>query len=398
MIDKLQHIPAELWALLAEMAPFLLFGFLFAGILSVVISTQFVTRHLGGSGPWPVIKATIFGIPLPLCSCGVIPVGASLRRSGASKGATAGFLASTPETGVDSFLVTLSLMGPVFAIYRLVTSFLAGLCTGVAVDLFDKDDTPAKGAKAEGMPEQAECCSSQHNGMSGCEHNHSESAVPRPDRTCCEDTDSVRQDADDCCASEASDGCCGEDTSANQQSWLVRAMRYALVTLPQDLARSLVVGVLIAALVSVFVPDDFLAGTLGAGIWGMLAMMVVSLPFYVCATASVPIAAALLLKGISPGAALVFLMTGPATNAATITTIWRVMGMRTTVIYLLSIAGIALAAGLTFNSLFGDISIPDMVGQGQMLPAIVGHTSAVVLLVILAVALLPERWRRRVTP
>jgi uncharacterized membrane protein YraQ (UPF0718 family) len=141
--DWLFKFMHEFWEVLGEMAPYLLFGFLVAGILSVYISQKFVERHLGGRGFWAVLKASLFGIPLPLCSCGVIPVAASLRKQGAGKGAVTSFLISTPQTGVDSILVTLSLLGPVYAIFRPVASFIKGVIGGMAVSIFDPEDKPA---------------------------------------------------------------------------------------------------------------------------------------------------------------------------------------------------------------------------------------------------------------
>ena len=280
----------SLWDTMREMAPFLLFGFFVAGVLSVFIQPETVEHHLGGSGFKQVIKAALFGVPLPLCSCGVIPVGASLRRHGASAGATTSFLISTPQTGVDSIMVTLSLLGPVFAIFRPIVSFVSGVFGGTLVNVFGIDKDP-----------------------------------PRPD--------------DPVCVGE----CC---TGAPGQNRFIRAIRYGFITLPRDINKALIVGVVIAGLIAALVPDDYFSTVLGGGILSMLVMMLVGIPIYVCATASVPIAAALIMKGVSPGAALVFLMTGPATNAATISTVWKTMGRRAAGLYLGTVAGASILAGL----------------------------------------------------
>jgi uncharacterized membrane protein YraQ (UPF0718 family)/copper chaperone CopZ len=318
------------WNTIREMSPFLLFGFLVAGLLSVLVKPETVERHLGGRGFWQVFKAAIFGVPLPLCSCGVIPVAASLRRHGASAGATTSFLISTPQTGVDSIMVTLSLLGPVFAIFRPVVAFLSGLFGGTLVNLFGYE----KGA----APEEPSACAAE------------------------------------CCAGTQNHG------------GLLRAFKYGFMTLPRDISKALIIGILIAGAISAAIPDDYLSGVLGGGIVSMLIMMAVGIPVYVCATASVPIAAALMMKGTSPGAALVFLMTGPATNAAAITTVWKVMGRRIAAIYLAAVAVSALVAGLVLDMVFKGSGAHAMAHAHWMLPGYVNTICAFALLGVLAYA------------
>lgn len=319
------EIALAFWATLSEMAPYLLFGFLVAGALSVLLSPATVERHLGGRGVWPVLKASLFGVPLPLCSCGVIPVAASLRRHGASKGATTAFLLSTPQTGVDSVLVTFSLLGPLFAVFRPFAALITGLLGGAITEIAAGTDRP-------------------------------DAAPP------CRDA---------CCASSASRG-----------GWF-RALHYGFVTLPQDIGRALLLGLVVAGVIAVFVPGNFFAETLGTGLLPMIVMMLMGIPVYVCATASVPIAAAMMAKGISPGAALVFLMTGPATNAAAIATIWRLLGRRCALVYLGVVAASALAAGLVLDYLFVSAHIPATHHAHGMLPQLVKTVSAIALLLIL---------------
>lgn len=332
MLELLTNVATEFWFVLSEMAPYLLFGFLFAGLLSVLLSAEMVERHLGGRGIWPVVKATIFGIPLPLCSCSVIPVAASLHRHRASRGATTSFLLSAPQTGVDSIMVTFSLLGPVLAVFRPLAAFFTGLVGGSLVTLFQ----PAEAEKGE-------------NGVPSCE--------------------------DECC------------TNVNRSGRVTRALRYGFMTLPRDIGKALLIGLLIAGLISALIPDDYLSGVLGAGIGAMLVMMLLGIPVYVCATASVPVAAALIAKGVSPGAALVFLMTGPATNAAAITTTWKIMGRRTAIIYLATVAVTALAAGMFLDYIFttqGGSAAPSMPG---MIPGFVKTACALILLSVLGAAM-----------
>jgi len=328
MIDAARQIAIDFWATIAEMSPYLLFGFFVAGVLSILISQRLVERHLGGRGLLPLLKATVFGIPLPLCSCGVIPVSMSLHKHGASKGATVSFLLSTPQTGIDSIFVTYSLLGPVFAIFRPLAALVTGLLGGGLVDIFAQ---PAAGQSAP-APCSDECCSEK-------------GVKPR----------------------------------------FVTGMKYAFVTLPRDIGKAMLVGLFIAAVIAVIVPDGFFAEKLGTGIGAMLLMMVLGIPLYVCATASVPVAAALILKGLTPGAALVFLMTGPATNAAGLATIWRTMGRRTALLYLLAVAGSALGAGSLLDFLALNINIPVISEHHhEVLPPWVKHIAAVVLLLLLA--------------
>ncbi len=284
----------EFLATMMAMAPYLLFGFVAAGIISVLVAPEQVRRHLGGHGLWPVIKAALFGVPLPLCSCSVIPVTVSLLKHGASRGAATAFLLSTPETGVDSIVVTYGMLGPVFGIVRPLAAFIAGVLGGGAVALVEGK---------EGTGTVAAC----------------------------------------------TDECCVRDGSRR----LVRAARFALITLPRDLARPLLTGLMIAGVIAALTPDDFFVSGLGTGMVPMLVMLAVGIPMYVCSTASVPIAVALIQKGLSPGAALVFLIAGSGTNAATVAAVWKIMGVRTTVIYLASVAITALVSGGVLNLILG---------------------------------------------
>lgn len=339
MTETLIEIAIGFWATLCQMAPYLLFGFLVAGILSVFIKPEWVERHLGRKGLWSAVKASLFGVPLPLCSCGVIPVGASLRRHGAGKGATTSFLISTPQTGVDSIFVTWSLLGPVYAIFRPVAAFLSGVLGGLLVTLFGGEDTADTDIETNRPPTCNEACCADQGG-----------------------------------------------------SKIRHVLEYGFITLPEDIGPSLLVGLVIAGLIAALVPEGFFVQYLGAGLLAMLVMMVLGIPLYVCATASVPIAAALMWKGATPGAALVFLMTGPATNAATVATIWRTMGGRTVALYLASVAGSALAAGLALDALFAlpAVPMPEHVHEAGI-PAWKA-ASAVLLLAILGYALIRRRF------
>jgi uncharacterized membrane protein YraQ (UPF0718 family)/copper chaperone CopZ len=334
----LTQILSAAWQTITEMSPYLLFGFAVAGFLSVLVSPELVERHLGGKGISPVVKASLLGVPLPLCSCGVIPVMASLRRHGSSRGAALSFLISTPQTGVDSILVTYGLLGPVFAIFRPIVAFLSGIAGGALANLFEETKAVSAGS--------TEC-------------------------------------TDECCASP--DG---------KNRW-VRALRYGFVVLPRDIGRAMILGIVAAGVISALVPDDFLVGVLGTGLLAMVAMMIIGVPMYVCATASVPIAAALIAKGLTPGAALVFLITGPATNAAAVVTLWSVLGRRTTFIYLATVASTALASGILLDLFFeAKPSMSAMHVAHEMLPHWIETACAFTLIGVLAPAALGPLFRR----
>ncbi len=296
----------DTWHIFEQMAPYLLFGFLAAGVLSVVIPTDWVKRHLGGSGFLPVLKASFFGIPLPLCSCSVLPVTIGMYRQGASKASCVSFLLSTPQTGIDSVAVTYALLGPVFAVFRP----LAALLTGVFGGLFVK---------------------------------------------CCGLSEQVRPE-EDIVESKGLNVCC---TRNHLPDFLRRIFKFGFVSLPKDIVPALLLGILIAGGMSAFLPPDYLVAYIGGGIVSIFLLMAAGVPVYVCATASVPIAAGFIHMGASPGAALAFLISGPATNVAAFSAVFKVFGKRVMFVYLTTIVFSAVGFGLLLDWLmpvFGDFS------------------------------------------
>tara|TARA_B100000579_G_C22812856_1_gene846187 strand:+ start:185 stop:1408 length:1224 start_codon:yes stop_codon:yes gene_type:complete len=320
-MNNIVNFIIEFWLLLNEMSPYLLFGFLIAGILSVIISPEIVQKNLGGKGFGPIFKASLFGIPLPLCSCGVIPVASSLYNRGASKSSTTSFLISTPQTGIDSIMVTYSMLGPIFAIFRPIVALITGILGGSLVALI--------GEEKENI--------------------------------------NINQD---------------KDKIIDKKSIIKKIFNYGFVSLPQDIGKPLIIGVLLAALISMLIPDDFFAGYIGNGIFGMLFMMLMSIPLYICATASVPIAVVLMLKGVSPGAALVFLMAGPATNTATIGTIWKVLGKKTALIYLFSVGICSIIFGLILNQFTVDRDINFHSHQHLFSDSIINDITSIILILV----------------
>ena len=281
-----KHFFADLFEIFNEMSPYLMLGFIFAGLLHVFFPKQKVSRYMGRKNRNSVINASLIGVPLPLCSCGVIPTGISFYKHGASRGSTVSFLISTPQTGIDSILVTYSLLGLPFALIRPIVAFFSGVIGGIFTNFNTK--------------------------------NEKEEEV--------DDTDDKKE-------------------TLSRVEKTREMFRYAFVEFLQDISNWLIIGLVLAAIVSVIVPPDFFATHLGNGFLGKIIILIAAIPVYVCATASVPIAAVLMIKGLSPGAALVFLMAGPATNVATITMIGKVLGKRSLFSYLISIIGGALIFG-----------------------------------------------------
>ena len=261
---------AEIIDLINKMSPYLLLGFLLAGIMHAFLPSRLYRRYLGGSSFRSVVNAALLGVPLPLCSCGVIPTAMSLRREGASKGAAVSFLIATPQTGVDSIFATYSLMGLHFALLRPLAALVTALFGGELVNLFDKRDEALRADE--------------------------QSVIPKA------------------------------QTFVEK---LVEALRYAFVDMMQDIGRWLVVGLVVAGLITLFVPDSFFALFADNSLLSMLIVLLFAMPMYLCATGSIPIAVALMMKGLSPGTALVLLMAGPAVNAASMMVVGKVLGRRT---------------------------------------------------------------------
>ncbi len=330
-MEKVQNILMEIWLVTAAMAPYLLFGFLMAGVLSVLVSKEFVRRHLGGRGWLGSLKAALVGVPMPICSCGVIPLAASLRKHGASRGATASFLASTPQTGIDSLMITYALLGWVFAVFRAAVAFLSGILCGTAV--------------AAVSPRESE-------------------ATPVCEDECCQPT---------------------------EQSTIRRMLSYGFITLPRDIAKAVVIGIILSGIISGLVPDDFFSDSIGDSPVSMLLMLIIGIPLYVCSSASVPIALAFIKAGISPGAALVFLITGPATNAATLTTLWQIIGRRQLIVFLVTLALCALAAGFAMNMFTPSLGVMDQVCHSECEPGSLQVFWSILLALVLLKGLLPER-------
>ncbi|HOW71886.1 MAG TPA: SO_0444 family Cu/Zn efflux transporter [Phycisphaerae bacterium] len=332
------------WEVFLQAGPWLFFGFLAAGVIHALVPVGQVTRHLGKPGLGGVIKAALVGAPLPLCSCSVIPVASSIRRQGASRGATASFLISTPETGVDSIAISYALLGPFMAVVRPIAALATAVFAGW---LIDRSDRSGNDSAQRVSPSQAS---------------------PKP---CCHH-----------CSSEASVDA-GERVGLFGRAGV--AVRYGFVEMFADLAHWLVLGFVLAGLVSAVVPPGSLERYIGSGWTAMLIMLAIGMPMYVCATSSTPIAAALIAKGLSPGAALVFLLVGPATNMTTMVIVGRQLGRRSLAIYIASIAVVAILFGLGTDALLSSAPVAQaaVVHHSHHESGLAGWPFAIVLLLFI---------------
>ena len=364
MIAFLKAFALNTWYMVAEMAPYLIFGFAIAGLLHILIRKEQVQRLLGKPGLGAVFKACLIGVPIPLCSCSVIPVAASLHKSGASRGATAAFLSSTPQTGVDSILATYSLMGGLFATVRVVVAFVSGIVTGFLIELFCNNRMEGNAPTSSPASSLSPNLTPNPNPQSTPSKISSMSMIKTPQVSALK-----------------------PQVSSPQPSRLSTALRYGFINLPADLAAALLVGLALAGLITTLLPPDLISGHFSTGPLAFLLATAISLPLYICATASIPMAYALMAAGLSPGAALIFLIAGPATNTATIITLWKMLGHKATLIYLGSLIVIAWIAGWLLNSTLGAQTIEHSVHQHtSMQPEWWQHLSGIALILILLIS------------
>ena len=335
-------ILGETWGLLLDSGIYILFGIFVAGLLKMYLSPEYVARNLGEGRFASVFKAALLGIPIPLCSCGVLPAAASLKKQGANNGATAAFLISTPESGVDSISITYALLDPVMTVARPVAAFITAITAGIGENLLNPPRPPANG-----------------NGLQSCVVD-----------ACCDGVE------------------CSPTEHANHHSFAEKfraGLGYAVRDLWGDLAGWFAIGLLIAGVISALIPDDIIGSYLGGGIGSMLLMLLIGIPLYICATASTPIAAAMILKGVSPGAALVFLLVGPATNMASLSVLFGFLGKRATALYLTAIAVMSVISGLVLDMVYelSGISAQATVGQAaEFIPVWVKIVGVIILAII----------------
>lgn len=327
VLQILQNVLTETVRLFIEISPYLIMGFFFAGLLHVLLGEEYIKKHFAVSGALASVKAALFGVPLPVCSCGVIPLAESLRREGASKSATMSFLVSTPSSGVDSIFATYALMGPVYAVFRPIASFVSGILVGIVTHWLERKETPATSTDA------------------------SAGAIDKKER----------------------------------KKSFKEVFVYGFRVIPSEIAKWLIIGVVIGGAISALVPEDFGARYLSSPFLSYLVILLISIPIYVCATGSIPIAASLIAKGVLPGAALALLIAGPATNTVTISFLYKKMGAKITAVYILSIVAVSIVSGLLFDWIWRemDLSVGLVAKGGAHLPHIVQYACGAFMLIVL---------------
>jgi hypothetical protein len=339
-LDILEKFFWQFVTLFSEMAPFLLLGFLLAGILHVWVPNHLYVPKISKPNFKSVLWSALFGVPLPICSCGVIPTSIALRREGASKGASVSFLISTPATGVDSILATYSLLGGPFAVLRPVAAFVTAMLGGVFTNLLTKGEA-AKDTEPAEVSKIGEAHQPHHEHEHSHEHSH--------------------HDGD--CECEHCECGLSADSEPVKRSFVEKlraTAEYGFVNMIGDVSKWLVIGLLLGALIAAFVPDDFFLFLHEYPLLCMVVVLVLAMPMYTCATGSIPLALALVEKGITPGAALVLLMAGPATSIASMLVVGKAFGKRTLAAYLVSIAFGAMFFGFIVDTFLMDTFLSSM--------------------------------------
>lgn len=326
--------------LLDAMSLYIMVGLLIAGILKQLIPDDFVSSHLGKNSMSSVVKATLFGIPLPVCSCSVIPLAQGLRKEGASKGAVQSFLISTPITGVDSVLATFSLFGLVFTLFRVLSSIIIAISVGLVQNFIQKED----------------------------EHVISESV--------------------------SSCGC-SSLTDKKKIFSFIGVFKYGYGTLFEDMAKALIIGLVLGSLFVTFMPKEYAQILFENQILTYFVVILFSMPLYTCATASLPIAAAFMLQGMSPGAVFIFLTAGPATSAVTMSVVYKMLGRTSLIIYTTIIAILALLFGYFYDTFFQELSIISIALDNSE-TSLINSLASLMMLILIFYHLFKSRFSKKV--
>ncbi len=342
IVNFITHVLLGAWNLLLDSSVYIIFGLLVSGALRVFLSPNTVARHLSNGPVRSVLKSALLGIPIPLCSCGVLPAAVSLKKQGANSGATIAFLISTPESGVDSIAISYALLDPIMTIARPVSAFITAILAGITENFFQR-----KAQQDEVVPD-----------------------LSCPVDACCDGVD------------------CDPAVHMRHHSLYDKirmGVRYAFTEVWADIVGWFFLGLLLAGLIMSVIPQGVMERYLGGGIYSMLIMLVIGIPIYICATASTPIAAAMILKGVSPGAALVFLLAGPATDVTSLTVLFGILGKRATAIYLSALAIMSVGLGLALDYVYRLLSISPYANIGkaaELVPEWIQIVGAVFLIAV----------------
>lgn len=312
----------ESWHFLLDSSPYIIFGILVAGALKMFLRPGVVAAQLGKGKFSSVFKAAFYGIPIPLCSCGVLPAAATLKKQGANSGATTAFLISTPESGVDSISISYALLDPILTVARPISAFISASIAGII------ENTTNSKNEGEDIAPDLSC----------------------PVDGCCDGVD------------------CPPDDHAKHHSIGAKvssAVKFSFLDLWDDLAPWFFVGLLLAGSISALIPDQMLAEYLGGGVSSLFLALLIGIPMYICATASTPVAASLIMSGVSPGTALVFLLVGPATNMASLSVIYSILGKKASIIYLVTVSLVAVASGYSVDLIYSHWGISAQATMGK---------------------------------
>lgn len=327
------------FVLVDAMSIYIMVGLLFAGVLKQLVPSDFVSKNLGTDSTGSIIKATLFGIPLPVCSCSVIPIAQGLRKEGASKGAVQSFLISTPITGVDSILATFSFFGIVFTVFRVISSIIIAISVGLIQNFVEKEKVEVVKTKVE--------------------------------------------------SSTCSSSSCACETKTKKKFSIKEVFSYAYGTLFVDMVKALFIGLLLGAVFTTFIPKEYSSLLFDNQILTYFVILLFAIPLYTCATASLPIAAALMIQGMSPGAVFIFLTAGPATSAVTMSIVYKMLGRTSLIIYVTTIAILSLIFGFGFDILFGKLEILNISHHMEEISLINRVASILMLLLIFYYLLKP---------
>ncbi|WP_419766814.1 SO_0444 family Cu/Zn efflux transporter [Arcobacter sp.] len=331
-MDLILEFTTNFLKLLDAMSIYVIVGLFIAGILKQLIPDDFISSHLGKNSTMSVIKATIFGIPLPVCSCSVIPLAQGLKKEGASKGSIQSFLISTPITGVDSILATFSFFGIVFTIFRVVSSVVIAIIVGLIQNFFEK--------KEEAVIEKPKFQAFTPNSSFAVNPTFKAQEMKESESSCC-----------------SGSSCCSSSSKTKEGFSVKKAFSYGYGTLFSDMAKSLLIGLILGALFTTFIPQEYAKLLFDNQILTYFVILLFAIPLYTCATASLPIAAALMLQGMSAGAVFIFLTAGPATSAVTMSIVYKMLGRRSLIIYVSVIAILSLVFGFAFDFYFEHLEL-----------------------------------------
>ena len=384
MISFLFDVLRETWEILEDASVFLLFGFLLAGVLAVLVPGRLLTRLVGAGKIKSVLWGSVLGAPLPLCSCGVLPTALGLRKEGATPGATVAFLVATPETGVDSISLTYALTDPLMTVFRPVAGVATAIAAGLATNFFGMpgsgtNELPGPPAQNPAGTQGKQC---EHAGDApmGLSHAHG-------------------QERHDHMRNVNSPLHSGARRGSAAIYAVRRIIRYGFVELLDDISWWLALGIVLSAIAVVAIPAQLFDGVWGSGIVSMLLMFILSIPLYTCASSSTPMAAALALKGLSPGAVLVFLLAGPATNISSLVVLVKVLGRRAVAVYLVAVAVVTLIAGFGLNAIYQAWGLDPRATFGtaaSFVPDLVKSAGAVLLTALLILSMcrtrVPGEW------